>query len=90
MNTLNIPDYAQALGFKAKQASALMAHAQAATKKRALRTLAALLRSNVAILQIDNARDTERAMADVIGEIIGMKQMPSGIRGAVDQTLHNG
>jgi glutamate-5-semialdehyde dehydrogenase len=112
MNSLNIPDYAQALGFKAKQASALMARAQAATKNRALRTLAALLRSNVAALQIDNARDIERAvaaglaapmvdrlkltpkvietcaqgceqlaaMADVIGEIIGMKQMPSGIR----------
>jgi glutamate-5-semialdehyde dehydrogenase len=112
MNTLNIPDYAQALGFKAKQASALMARAQAATKNKALRTLASLLRSNVAALQIDNARDIERAivaglaapmvdrlkltpqvletcaqgceqlaaMADVIGEIIGMKQMPSGIR----------
>jgi glutamate-5-semialdehyde dehydrogenase len=112
MTTLNIPDYAQALGFKAKQASALMARAQAATKNRSLRTLAALLRSNVAALQIDNARDIERAvaaglaapmvdrlkltpqvietcaqgceqlaaMADVIGEIIGMKQMPSGIR----------
>ncbi len=112
MNTLNIPDYAQALGFKAKQASALMARAQAATKNKALRTLAALLRSNVAALQIDNARDIERAivaglaapmvdrlkltpqvletcaqgceqlaaMADVIGEIVGMKQMPSGIR----------
>ena len=112
MNTLNIPDYAQALGFKAKQASALMARAQAATKNKALRTLASLLRSNVASLQIDNARDIERAMAaglaapmvdrlkltpkvietcaqgceqlaamaDVIGEIVGMKQMPSGIR----------
>jgi len=112
MNTLNIPDYAQALGFKAKQASSLMARAKAATKNRALRTLASLLRSNVAALQIDNARDIERAMAaglaapmvdrlkltpqvietcaqgceqlaamaDVIGEIIGMKQMPSGIR----------
>ena len=112
MNTLNIPDYAQALGFKAKQASALMARAKAATKNRALCTLARLLRSNVAALQIDNARDIERAiaaglaapmvdrlkltpqvietcaqgceqlaaMADAIGEIIGMKQMPSGIR----------
>ena len=112
MNTLNIPDYAQALGFKAKQASAHMARSQAATKNKALRTLASLLRSNVAALQIDNARDIERAivaglaapmvdrlkltpkvietcaqgceqlaaMADVIGEIVGMKQMPSGIR----------
>ena len=112
MTSLNITDYTQALGFKAKQASALMARAQAATTNRALRKLAELLRSNVAALQIDNARDIERAiaaglaapmvdrlkltpkvietcaqgceqlaaMADVIGEIIGMKQQPSGIR----------
>ena len=112
MNTQSIPDYAHALGFKAKQASALMARAQAAIKNKALRSLASLLRSNVAALQIDNARDIERAMAaglaapmvdrlkltpqvietcaqgceqlaamaDVIGEISGMKQMPSGIR----------
>ena len=112
MNTLNITDYTQALGFKAKQASSLMARAQAATKNVALRKLAELLRANVAPLQIDNARDIERAiaaglsapmvdrlkltpkvletcaqgceqlaaMADVIGEIVGMKQQPSGIR----------
>ncbi|NMM13901.1 MAG: glutamate-5-semialdehyde dehydrogenase [Rhodoferax sp.] len=112
MNVLNIVDYTQALGSKAKQASALMAKAQAATKNRALRKLAELLRANVAPLQIDNAKDIERAvaaglaapmvdrlkltpqvletcaqgceqlaaMADVIGEIIGMKQQPSGIR----------
>ncbi|MEO8120677.1 MAG: aldehyde dehydrogenase family protein, partial [Rhodoferax sp.] len=112
MNALNIPDYTQALGFKAKQASALMAKAQAATKNIALRKLAELLRANVQALQIDNAKDIERAvaaglaapmvdrlkltpqvietcaqgceqlaaMADVIGEIIGMKQQPSGIR----------
>jgi len=112
MNALNIVDYTQALGFKAKQASALMAKAQPATKNRALRKLAELLRANVAALQIDNAKDIERALAaglaaplvdrlkltpkvietcaqgceqlaampDVIGEIIGMKQQPSGIR----------
>ena len=112
MNTLNITDYTQALGFKAKQAAALMARAQAATKNVALRTLAELLRANVAALQIENAKDIERAiaaglsepmvdrlkltpkvletcaqgceqlaaMADVIGEIVGMKQQPSGIR----------
>ena len=112
MNVLNITDYTQALGFKAKQASALMAKAPAAIKNRALRKLAELLRANVAPLQIDNAKDIERAiaaglaapmvdrlkltpqvletcaqgceqlaaMADVIGEIIGMKQQPSGIR----------
>jgi glutamate-5-semialdehyde dehydrogenase len=112
MNALNIVDYTQALGFKAKQASALMARAQAATKNIALRKLAELLRGNVAPLQLDNAKDIERAVAaglaapmvdrlkltpqvietcaqgceqlaampDVIGEIIGMKQQPSGIR----------
>jgi glutamate-5-semialdehyde dehydrogenase len=112
MTALNIHDYTQALGFKAKQASALMARAPTATKNKALRTLAELLRANVATLQIDNAKDIERAIAaglaapmvdrlkltpkvietcaqgceqlaampDVIGEIIGMKQQPSGIR----------
>ncbi len=112
MNALNIGDYVQSLGFKAKAASALMAKAQPATKNRALRKLAELLRANVAALQIDNAKDIERALAaglaaplvdrlkltskvietcaqgceqlaampDVIGEIIGMKQQPSGIR----------
>ena len=112
MSTLNITDYTQALGFKAKQAAALMARAQAATKNIALRSLAELLRANVGALQIENAKDIERAiaaglsapmvdrlkltpkvletcaqgceqlaaMADVIGEIVGMKQQPSGIR----------
>jgi len=112
MNALTITEYANALGSQAKRASALMAAASAATKNRALRTLAALLRANVDALQVDNARDIERAvanglaapmvdrlrltpkvietcaegceqlaaMADVIGEIIGMKQQPSGIR----------
>jgi glutamate-5-semialdehyde dehydrogenase len=112
MTDLNITDYTQALGFKAKQAAALMARAPAAIKNRALRKLAELLRANVASLQLDNAKDIERAMAaglaapmvdrlkltpqvletcaqgceqlaamaDVIGEIIGMKQQPSGIR----------
>ena len=112
MKPLNITDYANELGFKAKQASALMARAQTATKNAALRKLAELLRANVDALQVDNARDIQRAvqsglaaplvdrlkltpqvietcaqgceqlanMADVIGEIMGMKQQPSGIR----------
>ena len=112
MNATSTSDYALALGAKAKTASALMAAAQTATKNRALRRLAALLRENTQALQIDNARDIESAtaaglaapmvdrlkltpkvletcaqgceqlaaMADVIGEIIGMKQQPSGIR----------
>ncbi|MDR7306286.1 glutamate-5-semialdehyde dehydrogenase [Rhodoferax saidenbachensis] len=112
MNASNTTDYALALGSQAKVASALMARAPAATKNVALRTLARLLRENTAALQVDNAKDIERAianglaapmvdrlkltpkvletcaegceqlaaMADVIGEIIGMKQQPSGIR----------
>ena len=112
MNALSITDYALALGAQAKVASALMAVASTATKNRALRGLAGLLRANVEALQHDNALDIERAlanglsapmvdrlrltpqvletcaqgceqlasMADVIGEIIGMKQQPSGIR----------
>src|SRR5665811_1870912 len=112
MNLLNNVEYTQALGFKAKVASALMAKAQTATKNLALRKLADLLRANVDALQLDNAKDLERAVAaglaaplldrlkltpvaietcaqgceqlaampDVIGEIIGMKQQPSGIR----------
>ncbi len=112
MNATNITEYTITLGAQAKAASALMARAQAATKNVALRKLASLLRENVQALQVDNAKDIERAvaaglaapmvdrlkltpkvietcaqgceqlasMADVIGEIIGMKQQPSGIR----------
>ena len=112
MNALNITEYTQALGSQAKAASAVMAAAPAALKNQALRRLAELLRIHTPDLQIDNARDVERAtaaglsapmvdrlrltpkvletcaqgceqlaaMADVIGEVIGMKQQPSGIR----------
>jgi len=112
MNASNIAEYTHTLGQQAKVASALMARAQSATKNIALRTLADLLRANVATLQTENAKDIARAVAaglaapmvdrlkltpkvietcaqgceqlaampDVIGEIIGMKQQPSGIR----------
>ncbi len=112
MNALNTTEHMQALGLQAKQASAQMAKASAAVKNHALRRLAALLRENVDALQVDNAKDLDRAraaglaepmvdrlkltpkvletcaqgceqlaaMPDVIGEIIGMKQQPSGIR----------
>ncbi|MBC7480562.1 MAG: glutamate-5-semialdehyde dehydrogenase [Rhizobacter sp.] len=112
MNALNVAEYTQTLGMQARQASAAMARADAATKNNALRALARLLRASTGALQIDNARDIERAVAanlaapmvdrlkltpqvletvaqgceqlaampDVIGEIIGMKQQPSGIR----------
>ena len=102
----------QTLGQQAKVASALMAKAATASKNKALKRLAALLRENTDALQIDNAKDLSRAVAaglsapmvdrlrltpkvletcaegceqlaampDVIGEILGMKQQPSGIR----------
>ena len=112
MNAMSTTELMNALGGQAKAASALMAKASAATKQRALRGLAALLRANVAPLQAENAKDLERAraaglaepmvdrlkltpkvietcaegceqlaaMPDIIGEVSGMKQMPSGIR----------
>ena len=112
MNALNISEYTQTLGLQAKAAASLMAAASTASRNAALRRLAVLLRDNTQSLQVDNARDLERAvvaglsapmvdrlklstkvletcaqgceqlaaMADVIGEIIGMKQQPSGIR----------
>ena len=112
MNALNIVEYTQTLGAQARVASSAMARAAAAVKNTALRTLAGLLRANVASLQAENAKDLARAVAaglaapmvdrlkltapiietvaqgceqlaampDVIGEIIGMKQQPSGIR----------
>ena len=112
MTTFNVADHIHALGAQAKAASAHMAKASAAVKNTALRKLATLLRENIEALQVDNAKDLERAMAagldapmvdrlkltpkvletcaqgceqlaampDVIGEIMGMKQQPSGIR----------
>ncbi len=100
------------LGQRAKAASALMARASSHDKAVALRHLAALLRSNTAALQTDNAKDLGRAtaaglaepmvdrlklspqvletcaqgceqlaaMPDIIGDVIGLKQQPSGIR----------
>ena len=112
MTTLNVADHMRALGAQAKTASAQMAKASAAVKNTALRKLATLLRDNIAALQIDNAKDIERAIAagldapmvdrlkltpkvletcalgceqlavmpEVIGEITGLKEQPSGIR----------
>ncbi|HBW62155.1 glutamate-5-semialdehyde dehydrogenase [Comamonas kerstersii] len=112
MNALNIAEYMQTLGLQAKVAAAQMARANAATKSKALLALARLLRESTEALQVDNAKDLERAVAnglaapmvdrlrltpkvletcaqgceqlahmpDVIGEIMGMKQQPSGIR----------
>jgi glutamate-5-semialdehyde dehydrogenase len=112
MNALDIVEYSQDLGRRAKVASAAMAKSDVASRKLALCTLAQLLRAHSEPLQIENAKDLARAsasglaapmldrlkltpraletcalgceqlaaMPDVIGEIIGMRQQPSGIR----------
>ena len=61
MTTSLTPTATQLLGLQAKQASALMAKAPTAAKNAALLKLAELLRANVDALQIDNAKDLERA-----------------------------
>ncbi len=112
MNALHVAEYVTTLGLQAKQASALMARADAATKNRALKALARRLRESVAPLAEANARDLARgeaaglagpmldrlrltpnvietvalgceqlaAMPELIGEISGLRQQPSGIR----------
>ncbi|MEZ5706920.1 MAG: glutamate-5-semialdehyde dehydrogenase [Burkholderiaceae bacterium] len=112
MNATNTTELMNTLGAQAKQASALMAQASAATKAHALRSLAALLRASTDALQLENAKDLARARAaglaepmvdrlkltpkvietcaegceqlasmnDIIGEVSGLRQMPSGIR----------
>ena len=112
MNATNTTELMHTLGQQALAASRLMARASAATKGRALRRLAALLRESGAPLAAENAKDLERAranglaepmvdrlkltpkvletcaqgceqlaaMPDIIGEVSGLKQMPSGIR----------
>lgn len=109
---LSTVELMQTLGLQAKQASALVAKASAATKNKALLALARLLREHIEPLQADNALDLTRAraaglaepmvdrlkltpkvietcaqgceqlaaMPDIIGEISGLKQVPSGIR----------
>ena len=68
MNALNVTEYTHTLGLQAKTASALMARAPAAIKNKALKALARLLRESTAALQIDNARDLERARAAGLAE----------------------
>lgn len=64
MTACNISDYTQTLGLQAKQASALMARAPTAVKNKALKKLAELLRANVDLLQVANAKDIERALTN--------------------------
>jgi glutamate-5-semialdehyde dehydrogenase len=112
MNPSSTPELMQLLGSQARAAAFEMARAPALQKNAALKRLAAQLRSSVAALQVENAKDLERAvaaglaapmvdrlkltpkvietcaqgceqlaaMADIIGEISGMRQMESGIR----------
>jgi glutamate-5-semialdehyde dehydrogenase len=112
MNALNVAEYMQTLGLQARQGATAMARADAATRNKALRALAGLLRNNEQALRAANTADIERAtaaglaapmvdrlkltpgiietvaqgceqlaaMPDIIGEIIGMKEQPSGIR----------
>ena len=61
MTASTIPELAHTLGAQAKAASTLMAAASTARKNQALTRLAALLRENTASLQIENAKDLERA-----------------------------
>ena len=112
MTALNISESVQTLGLQARMAAVRMARADAATKNRALRRLAELLRADGKALQAANAKDLERAaasglaaplldrlkltpriletvaqgceqlaaMPELIGEISGLRQQPSGIR----------
>jgi glutamate-5-semialdehyde dehydrogenase len=112
MNAHHTVEHMHLLGTQARAAAAAMARATAADKRAALLRLAALLRQNQGPLQVDNAKDLERAranglsdpmidrlkltpailetcaqgceqlagMPDIIGEIIGLRQQPSGIR----------
>ena len=112
MNALHTVEHMHLLGSQARAAAALMARASAADKRAALLRLAVLLREQQGPLQIENAKDLERAraaglpdpmvdrlkltpailetcaqgceqlagMPDIIGELIGLRQQPSGIR----------
>ena len=61
MNALNLAELVQTLGLQARQASAGMARATAATKNKALRRLADLLRQSGPQLAEANALDVARA-----------------------------
>ncbi len=77
MNAISTTELMQTLGLQAKTASTHIARAPAAIKSTALRTLAALLRANVQSLQIDNAKDLERATANGLSaaESVGVAVM---------------
>ena len=63
MNALNIAEYSQTLGIQARAASSLMARSSTASRNATLRSLAQLLRANLADLLLENQKDITRAMA---------------------------
>ena len=63
MNASDIVEYSQSLGAQARAASGQMARASAATRSRALKHLAGLLRANIQTLQEENQKDVSRAIA---------------------------
>jgi glutamate-5-semialdehyde dehydrogenase len=62
--TESIKALMQRLGKNAREAATAMARADSDIKNNALKALARLLRENIAALQIDNAKDLERAVAN--------------------------
>ena len=62
--TESVKDLMQRLGQNAREAATAMARADSNVKNNALKALAQLLRDNIAALQIDNAKDLERAVAN--------------------------
>ncbi len=60
----SITDLLQRLGKNARAAATVMARADSDMKNKALITLAQLLRASMTALQVDNAKDVERAIAN--------------------------
>jgi glutamate-5-semialdehyde dehydrogenase len=60
----SVQELMQRLGKNAREASTSMARADSNVKNDALRALARVLRDNMAALQVDNAKDLERAVAN--------------------------
>lgn len=63
MNAISTPELMQNLGAQARRAAFEMARAPAVQKNAALKRLAGLLRESGSALQVENAKDLERAAA---------------------------
>ncbi len=63
MNAISTPELMQSLGAQARRAAFEMARAPAVQKNAALKRLASLLRESGSALQVENAKDLERAVA---------------------------